>query len=252
MSETGHLAANGTLLIGALLAGALLASTRRARVSVRGRIRGHSHSDSHGHSDSDSRSVGSPLLHSIRRLRARRGTDAYDAQLVRFVLSLGAALRAGNSVVAGLEAAAEPCEGKLADELDALVGRVRRGWTVREAIERWERDASRTSVRMVAGAILLGGATGGRLSDALDSVAATVATQLELDAERRALSSQARASAALLVLAPIGFSLIAAVIDPRVGRGLFATPIGLASAAIAIGLDALGWRWMRSIVRSAA
>lgn len=188
----------------------------------------------------------------LGRLRSSGRRETYDAQLVRFVLSMGAALRAGNSVIAALDTASKPCDGQLRSELADLMGHVRQGWTVREAIQYWERATDRSAVRLVAGAMLLGGATGGRLADALDSVAATVATQLELDAERRALSSQARASAALLVLAPIGFSLIAAVIDPRVGRGLVATPIGLVSVLVAVGLDVLGWRWMSAIVRSAA
>ena len=67
--------------------------------------------------------------------------------------------------------------------------------------------------------------------------------------EVRALSSQARASAALMVIAPVLFLLLASVADARLPRVLFATPAGVACLVAGAALDASGAWWMTVLTR---
>ena len=68
-------------------------------------------------------------------------------------------------------------------------------------------------------------------------------------AELRALSSQARISALVIGLAPVGFGAFAATTDPRTSQFLFHTAPGLALLVTGLVLDVLGWLWMQRLAR---
>ena len=89
--------------------------------------------------------------------------------------------------------------------------------------------------------------TGASQVQAVEGIATTLRDRLALAAEVRALASQARASAAVLVAAPIGFAVVIALADPSTAQFLFATPTGLACLAAGLGLDATGAWWMRRL-----
>jgi tight adherence protein B len=76
----------------------------------------------------------------------------------------------------------------------------------------------------------------------------TLRDRVALDREVAALSSQARASAAVLVVAPIVFAVLAGVADPQVAQVLLAEPLGWACVAGGAVLDGLGALWMTRLV----
>ena len=80
------------------------------------------------------------------------------------------------------------------------------------------------------------------------------ATLRERDAlarEVRALASQARTSAVVLVAAPLMFALVVGVVDDQVGRFLV-SPAGLVCVVVGLGLDAAGAVWMDRLTRDVA
>ena len=66
-------------------------------------------------------------------------------------------------------------------------------------------------------------------------------------AEARAHSAQARLSARVLTLVPVGFAGWSVVASTTFRRALF-TPAGITSAALGLLTNAAGWWWMRRIV----
>jgi tight adherence protein B len=104
-------------------------------------------------------------------------------------------------------------------------------------------------VRLAVAALCVGVETGGAQARAVDGVAATLRDRLAVAAEVRALSSQARVSALVIGLAPLGFGCFAIATDPRTGRFLFHTPVGLALVVAGVMLDGMGWLWMQHLAR---
>ena len=84
---------------------------------------------------------------------------------------------------------------------------------------------------------------------ALDAVVATLDERRSLRREVRALSSQAAASTAVLVAAPLAFAIIVALVDSRVRRFYVTTAAGPGTIAGGLLLDAVGAWWMASLVR---
>jgi tight adherence protein B len=107
-------------------------------------------------------------------------------------------------------------------------------------------------VRLAVAALSLGAETGGASAQAIDGVTATIRTNLAIAGEVRALSSQARLSALVIALAPIAFSFLAFTTDGTTASFLLGTPLGLVCVVLGLGLDAVGWFWMRRLTAAVA
>ncbi len=177
--------------------------------------------------------------------RRRRRNPAADLPVL--LEGVAARLRAGCSLAQALVEASPPGPGVLADqwrrtaELVPALGAV-------GALQDWAGRADRRSIRLAAAALTLAARTGGSPARAVDGVAATLRCRLALEAEIRALSSQARASAAVIALAPAAFGVLAGLTDPRT-LAFLRSPAGLVVVSAGLGLDALGAWWMARLCR---
>lgn len=162
-------------------------------------------------------------------------------------------LRAGASLPEALaDAADEPSGSALLDaDLGDLRRRIAHGQPFADAVEGWAERRPAPGVGLVAAALVLGAEAGGARARAIDGVAATLRDRRAVAAEVDALSTQARASALVMMGAPVVFAALGLLSDPEVARFLLATPAGLACLVLGLGLDALAGWWMVGIARSA-
>ena len=140
----------------------------------------------------------------------------------------------------------------------ALGGRARhrrptRSTTARASMPRsatWRHAAGPSAeVALAATALGLGGRAGGEVARALDRVAATLRERRELRAEVRALATQARASAGILIGAPRSGSPRSCPRSSRTWRASCSPPQpGVACLALGLALDGVGAAWMARIV----
>jgi tight adherence protein B len=154
-------------------------------------------------------------------------------------------LRSGASLPVAVATAAsagtDPGTLRLGDDLTAGAG-------LGPAVATWHADCPTRARGLVAAALSLAGDAGGAVAAVLDAVTDTLRDRIALDREVAALSSQARASAAVLVVAPVAFAVLAAVADPRVARVLLGSPLGWACLAAGAVLDTAGALWMSHLV----
>lgn len=183
----------------------------------------------------------------LRRRRLRRR----DEQLVPWLERVASGLRAGLSLAGALSAAAPTAPWPLREDLARLEGDIGSlGLAV--GLARWaERSGTSPAVTLTASALDLGATAGGEIARAVDRVAASLRDRSEAQAEVRALATQARASAAVLGLAPLGFCALLATVEPAVPRLLLTTPVGWACLVGGLGLEAAGAAWMARIVAGA-
>jgi Flp pilus assembly protein TadB len=98
----------------------------------------------------------------------------------------------------------------------------------------------------LATALQLGGSTAGVVQAGANLLRERAAVR----AEARAHSAQARLSARVLTLVPVGFAAWSGVASTTFRRALL-TPAGLTSATLGIVTNSIGWWWMRHIVHRA-
>jgi tight adherence protein B len=181
----------------------------------------------------------------------RRRDDRRDAQLPDLLDRIGAELRGGGTLARALVAAARPAPLPLQREVSILVLETEHGLPAADALHRWAERTSSSDVRLAATALALGARAGGHVARSVDQVAATLRERRQLRAEVRALATQARSSALVLVLAPPAFTLLLSAVEPGAVRFLLTSGPGLACLAAGVALDVIGGAWMARILRSA-
>jgi tight adherence protein B len=153
-------------------------------------------------------------------------------------------LRGGQSLSGALIEAAGTVAGRAADQLVGSARLLEAGLGTVAVVEHWV-DHEPDQARILAGAALaLGAEVGGAHARSLDSAAASLRDRAGLQREVRALTSQARASAAVMVLAPLGFATFTSITEPRVGHVLVGTMLGWGCVGAGLVLDLVGAWWM--------
>ena len=173
-----------------------------------------------------------------------------EAELPAALEAVARSLRSGASLVQAVGEARDAVRGPLADELAVVTSAVATGASLADAVEAWALRAPLSSIRMTATALALAADTGGARAQAIDGVATTLRDRLALDAEIRALASQAQASAIVVAALPLAFLVATGASGLDSARFLFETRLGLVCLGAAVTLEVLGAVWMHAITRS--
>jgi tight adherence protein B len=181
------------------------------------------------------------------RRRASRRAAAIDAQLLDAVGAIAAAVRSGRSLVQSLEAAAEEVGEPLGPTLALVADRAALGEPLDRAL--WANAAGGADARLVAGVLRLHRRTGGALARSLDDLARTLRGRRDTARELRSLTAQARLSAGILGLLPLGFFLFLSVVARRDIESAYRTPIGASAIAVGLTLQGLAFVWIRRLLR---
>ena len=182
--------------------------------------------------------------------RANRGrADArLQAALPAALEAVARSLRSGAALQGAVAEAGAATPGPLGADLTGVARAARTNGIV-AALDEWGEGRPLPGVRLAVAALCLGAETGGAQARAIDGVAATLRQRLATAAEARALASQARASAAVIALAPLAFCGLTSATDPRVAAFLFRSGAGVAVLTAGLLLDTAGALWMARITR---
>jgi tight adherence protein B len=194
--------------------------------------------------------VGGP----IALLGARhRGTRRCAVELPIALELVASELRTGGTVIGALRVLARvgsaPGHGALTADFARLTRRCDLGAPLDDALAVWASERSEPGFRSAAGALAVAAGTGGRSAEALDGLASSLRDRIEITAEARALSAQARLSAIVVGSLPLAYLAGCAILDPRQVRVLTQTSFGLVCLAGGLSLEVLAALWIRTILR---
>ena len=126
------------------------------------------------------------------------------------------------------------------------------GASLRDELDRWASAFPAEEALLVRAVLGLGASTGAALADALDRTAEVIRERRELASELNALTAQSRASALLVAAAPVAFLAVFGLTDPGSLGVLVTSPLGWVCLLAGIGLDGIGFWWMRRLVGTIA
>jgi tight adherence protein B len=187
---------------------------------------------------------------SVRRRRRRAAAVEAARDLPRLAADLGRSLRGGTTLRTALEEQASQRPGPLGVEVGQVVGRLQRGVALDESLATWAASSAVQGVPLLVGACRFGVDHGGDLARALDGVAASLHDALDVGDEVRALASQARTSAWVLVALPPAGAVLFALVDPAVASVL-TSRAGVGCLTVGAALDAVGAWVSARLVRGA-
>lgn len=182
--------------------------------------------------------IGSRLA---RRSDVDERSPADDAELLASRLASGADPRAAMALLATDDGPAGV----------PVIEAVEAGAPLQDCVDRWAEAVGTDHRGLLADAWAVAGTTGAGIAPALLRAGDTLRERRALDLEITALTAQARLSARVLTIVPIGFALFVALLDHRVAAFLFTTVAGHASIVVGLLLAWCGSRWMRHLVEAA-
>lgn len=176
--------------------------------------------------------------------RQRRG------QLPEALERMAGALRTGSSLPQALTDAGHTVEAPLGPELAELAQMTDAGQPLLDTLDRWATNHGDSGTQLAATALALATHIGAAPARALDGVATTLRDRISLAGERHAQAAQARYSAIVLSVAPLGFTGLLITTNGTAAHFLLATPLGWACLLVGLGLDALGAAWMARLTQA--
>ncbi|MFP5327678.1 MAG: type II secretion system F family protein [Acidimicrobiia bacterium] len=186
----------------------------------------------------------SPQLRWAAEVLQRRRRDRSAADVAVAARALARALRGGCSPSQALDLVAD---APGAPETLRLAHQQCGGRGLAETCERWRSLDPRPEVRILTAALLAGTTAGGPLAAAIDGVSDTIDARVAVAREVWAQAATARASAGVLVAAPVVFGALAVAGDRSALTFLLTTPAGIACLLAAVLLDMVGALWMSRI-----
>jgi tight adherence protein B len=198
--------------------------------------------------------VGAALPTVVRRWLAARRRGRLEAvvhrQLEDAVVAISSGVRAGLSARLAVREAARDAEPPLSEALSRVLGALELGESLDTALERLLPRVGGDDVDLVVNVLRIHRRTGGDLPALLDRVAEVIGERTSERRHLRAMTAQATASGAVLAGLPVAFiALLSGVGGGGLGA-FYRTATGAVLLLVGLGLDALGFLWMRRIVRA--
>lgn len=181
--------------------------------------------------------------------RRHHASRALARELPEVLDSVVGVVRSGGSLLEGLRAAhRQPFDPVVHRDLGLVLAEIDRGGAVGSALAGWAARRHDRDLRTVAGLTAAATETGGPLATALAGISATIRQRQAQAREVEALVSQARLSAMVLVVLPVGVLPLLEVVGTVSIRDVLADPVSRFAVVCGIGLDLLGLMWMRRLV----
>ena len=188
----------------------------------------------------------------LRRIQASRMSTVSPAmhqeRFADAVGSMTAAVRAGLSLPQAIGYAAQESEPPVCEDLRLLVAALEVGVPLEAAVDVWAARVATADADLVAGALDLHRRSGGDLPAVLDQVTATIRDRVGVAREVRTLTAQARLSAWILGLLPIGFFGFLWLTARSDIEGALATPVGIVCVVVGLCLELGAFLWIRTLL----
>jgi len=179
---------------------------------------------------------------------ASRRRKAFMAQLPDTLQLLSGTLRAGYSLMQGVEAVAQEVAEPMGLELRRVVTEARLGRPLEESLENTAERMNSPDFAWAVMAIRIQREVGGNLAELLLTVAETMTARERLRRDVAALTAEGRMSAIVLGALPVLLGLAMFVINPEYIGVLFKDGLGIAMLIMSIVSMLIGFFWMKKII----
>jgi tight adherence protein B len=187
-----------------------------------------------------------PIVYIGTRQSQRR--RAFDGQLPDVLDHLVGSLRAGYGLLQAVEWVARQLPHPAGTEFDRVVREVQLGRSLSQSLNSMVRRIDSDDLALIVTAIKIQNEVGGSLADILETVAHTIRERVRIQREIMVLTAQQRYSGYVLMLMPIALAFILFLINPEYEMQLF-TPGPTLCIPIGAGIMMLiGFFAMRRIV----
>jgi tight adherence protein B len=178
-----------------------------------------------------------------------RRTRQFETQLPDTLQLLSGTLRAGYSMMQGVEAVSQEVEEPMGRELRRVVTEARLGRPLEESLDAVADRMGSPDFAWAVMAIRIQREVGGNLSELLMTVAETMTQRERLRRDIKSLTAEGRMSAYVLAVMPPALALAMYFINPSYMEPLWTETAGKVMLLVGLGLMVAGFVWMQKIVK---
>jgi tight adherence protein B len=186
---------------------------------------------------------------SVLRMKAERRRKAFEQQLPDVLQLMTSALRSGYAMPQALDAVATQAAEPAAGEFKRVNFEARVGVELSDSLRSMAHRMQSTSFGWVVAALEINREVGGELAKVLQTLAETIRERQQLDRQVQTLTAEGRMSAYVLTALPILLLLVMAAFNPDYFESFGSSP----GPQLLVGcgvLLAIGWIWMRSMIKA--
>lgn len=179
---------------------------------------------------------------------ASRRQKAFNSLLPDTLQLMASTLRAGYSLMQGLEAVSQEVSEPVGRELRRVVTEARLGRPLEESLQQVAERMDSADFGWAVMAIRIQREVGGNLAELLVTVAETMTERERLRRDVNALVAEGKISAIVLTILPVGLGLFIYSVNPDYMSPLFDETIGKILLGGALGLMLFGFWWMKKTI----
>jgi tight adherence protein B len=187
-----------------------------------------------------------PAIVNIMGARRRK---AFESQLPDTLQLLASTLRAGYSLMQGVEAISQEVSEPMRRELARVVTEARLGRPLEDSMNAVAERMQSGDFAWAVMAVGIQREVGGNLSELLLTVSETMTERERLRRDVNGLTAEGRVSAMVLAALPVGLGMFITAANPGYLSPLFTTTTGLVLIVGGMILMGLGFLWMWKIIR---
>ena len=166
--------------------------------------------------------------------------DALRDAVPEALRSMGVCFQSGLSLLQTLQQVAQEAKGPLKQLFERAAHRLETGQGATEALEALRRGSSVPELAFVAVALDVQHQAGGSMKQVLDAARDTVEGEIELRRSLRVQTAQAKLSARVVSVMPFVLIALFSLVSEGFLAPFFASPLGFALLALALGMQAAG------------
>jgi len=182
-------------------------------------------------------------------MKAAKRAEAFQGQMLEFVMGLANGLKAGQALPQALEVYARNAPEPLKGELRVVQREYHLGIELSESLFRMYRRIPCEDLQLLIVSIRLTLQSGGSLAQVLDKMTNTIRARNEFDRKLKALTAQGRFEALAMSCAPIAAFFILLMTDRELVLPLVTTGTGWIGIGIDVVLVSIGYSIIRQIVK---
>jgi tight adherence protein B len=180
--------------------------------------------------------------------KAGRRAKKFNSSLPDMLQLLSGSLRAGYSLLQGIEAVSKEVEDPMGKELRRVITEARLGREVEDSMDAVAERMASPDFAWAVMAIRIQREVGGNLSELLLTVADTMIERERLRRDIAALTAEGKLSAMILGLLPVGLGAFMWLSNPDYMGPLGSTTLGHVLLGVATVSLLIGFAWMKKII----
>jgi tight adherence protein B len=192
--------------------------------------------------------LGAVVPYLVVLIKMNRRMALFSEQFPDAIDMITNALRAGFAMNGAIQMVAEESPEPVGTEFKILFEEQKLGLDLKQALLNFGNRMDNTDVPIFVTAVLIQRDTGGNLAEVLENIAYVIRDRYRILGEVRTFTTQGRLSGLILGMLPVIMAGVLSILSPGYLEHMTEDQLGSVLISVAVGLQIIGFFWIRKCV----